>query len=275
MVGPVRPRRSDGADSHRRLVTALQLRHPIPDSFWAWASALLDEWLANEITGDFYLELYVDRAVLTALGGGDASNDLAEAERLVTTVKDPQYTSYCHWGRAWAAFADGRLAKARQEAASAALVTGYFVPISLPLAARAALWAGDVADANAVLAQIEASVIRGQAIALDFATLRAGIAALEGRRADAIAGYREALRGWRALGLAFDEAMAALDMAILLAPSEREMAEAASVIGAARETLTRIGARPLLARLESVPAVTRDPAPVAPAGASGDRRVNV
>ena len=38
---------------------------------WDWAAALLDEWLSNEITGSFYLELYVDRAVLTALRGGD------------------------------------------------------------------------------------------------------------------------------------------------------------------------------------------------------------
>jgi class 3 adenylate cyclase len=229
---------------------------------WAWASALLEEWLANEITGAFYLELYVDRAVLTALQGGDASDDLLEAARLVTTVEDPQFTSYCHWGRAWAAFAAGRLADARKEATSAAQVTNYFVPISLPLAARAALWAGDAADAGAVVARIEASVIRGQAIGLDLVTLRAGVAALDGRRADAIAGYREALRGWRQLGLAFDEAMAALDMAILLAPTEREMAERSAIIESARDTLTRLGARPFLARLEAAQPVSTGPVPV-------------
>ncbi len=245
---------------------------------WGWASGLLDEWLANEITGDFYLELYVDRAVLTALRGGDASEDLAEAERLLPGMKDPQYASYCHWGRAWEAFAAGRLADAREQAMSAVRATPYFVPITLPLAARAALWAGDAADANAIVGQIEPSVNRGQAIALDFMTLRAGIAALEGRRADAVSGYREALRGWRQLGLAFDEAIAALDMAILLAPTEREMADSASAIQTARETLTRIGARPLLARLEAGPAHTTDAAPIAPIAPIGtpeDRRVNV
>ena len=60
--------------------------------------------------------------------------------------------------------------------------------------------------------------------------MRAGLAAVEGRRTDAVACYREALRGWRALGLAFDEAMAVLDLAILLAPTEREMAEAPEAI---------------------------------------------
>jgi hypothetical protein len=210
--------------------------------------------------------------VLTALEGADATSDLAEAERLVTTAKDPQFASYWHWGRAWAAFVAGRLAEAREEATTAADVTNHFVPISLPLAARAALWAGDAPDASDLVAQIGASVVRGQAFALDLVTLRAGVAALEGRRADAISGYREALRGWRGLGLAFDEAMAALDMAILLAPTEREMAEASIATETARETLTRLGARPLLARLEAARTVTADPAPVAPAarvGASG------
>jgi hypothetical protein len=183
--------------------------------------------------------------------------------------------SYCHWGRPWEGFAAGRLVDARRDAVAAVRATAYFVPITLPLAARAALWAGDAADASAIVGRIEPSVNRGQAIALDVVTLRAGVAALEGRRTDAITGYREALRGWRSLGLAFDEALAALDIAILLAPTEREMAEAASIIEVARETLTRIGARPLLARLEAGPTITPGVAQVAPVGASGDRRVNV
>jgi hypothetical protein len=125
------------------------------------------------------------------------------------------------------------------------------VPISLPIGTRAALWAGDAAAAAALLARLESSVIRGQAVGLDVATLRAGLAALEGRRAEAIAGYREVLRGWRQLGCAFDEAMAALDMAILLAPTEREMAEAPAAVKWARETLARLGATPLRARLDA------------------------
>ena len=217
---------------------------------WTWAGTLLDEWLANEISAQFYIELYVDRAVLTALGGADPSHDLDEAARLLPGITDPQYTSYRHWGRAWAAFVTGHFTEARDEAVTAAQVTNYFAPISLPIAARAALWAGDAADATAVVHQVEAFVPRGRAIGLDHLTLRAGIAALEGRRADAIAGYREALRGWGQLGLAFDHAMAVLDMAVLLAPTEREMAEAPAAIETARETLTRLGARPFLARLD-------------------------
>jgi class 3 adenylate cyclase len=227
---------------------------------WAWALALLDEWLGVGAPAQFEVELHVDRAVLTALQGGDASDDLAEAERLVTSAKDSQFSSYLHWGRAWIGLVDGRLADAREEAITAVAITGYFGPINLPLAARAALWAGDAPGARDLVARIESSVVRGRAFSLDLLTLQAGVAALEGRRGDAIAGYREALRGWRGLGLAFDEAMAALDMAILLAPTEREMAEAPAAIEAARETLTRLGALPLVARLGSALQVATAPA---------------
>jgi hypothetical protein len=78
--------------------------------------------------------------------------------------------------------------------------------------------------------------------------VRAGIAALEGRASDALSGYREVLGVWRDLGLVWDEAMCAIDMATLLDPSEPEVASAAEV---ARRTLTRLGAKPFLARLDA------------------------
>jgi class 3 adenylate cyclase len=217
---------------------------------WGWASALLDDWLANQITGSFYLELFVDRAVLRALVGADPAGDIAEAERLLPGMRDPQYTSYIHWARAWAAFTAGRLGESREHALAAARATNYFVPITYPLAGRAALWSGDAAAAAETLTGLDQSVMRGDAVGLDRTTLRAGIAALEGRRGDAIAGYREALRGWAALGTAFDEALAAIDLATLLAPTEREMPEASAAIDAARETLARLRGQPFLDRLD-------------------------
>ena len=221
---------------------------------WSWALALLGEWLQRDITGGFFLELYIDRAVLTAVTGGDPGADLVAAEALLPTMEgDPQYTSYTQWGRAWQAFAAGGLVEARRHAIAAVDTTAYFLPLSMPLAARAALWDRDLDAARQAVARMDASVVRGQAFGLDRVTLRAGLAALEGRRADAVAGYREALRGWRQLGCAFDEALAALDMAILLAPTEHEMADAPAAIEAAQDTLARLGAAPLLSRLETGP----------------------
>jgi class 3 adenylate cyclase len=220
---------------------------------WAWALALLDEWFANDMPAEYFLELYVDRAALLALSGDDPSADLAAAEALLPKLADTQYASYWHWARAWAAFTTGRLAEAREEAEAATRVTNYFAPVTLPIAARAALWAGDPAGAGSVVAQLAASISRGQAVALDIVTLTAGVAALEGRRADAIAGYREALRGWQSLGLAFDHALTVVDMTILLAPTESETPEAPALVAAAREALRRLGGRPFLDRLEAAP----------------------
>jgi tetratricopeptide (TPR) repeat protein len=218
---------------------------------WAWAAGLLDEWLTSDVRLAVYLELYADRAVLTTLTGGDATADIAEAERLLAEVTDPQYTSYVHWARSWAALTAGRLDEARTEATTAVDVTPFFAPITLPIAIRAALWEGRLDEARELAERVDASIVRGRAIAVDRITLHAGIASVEGRRTDAVAGYREAIRGWQSLGLGFDEALAGLDLALLLAPTEREMAEAPAIIESTRALLTRLGARPLLARLEA------------------------
>ena len=79
-------------------------------------------------------------------------------------------------------------------------------------------------------------------------TIRAGLAALEGRPADALGQYREALRGWRDLGLRWDEALTGIDMATLLEPSEPEVRTAAE---STRQILVRLGAKPFLERLDT------------------------
>jgi class 3 adenylate cyclase/tetratricopeptide (TPR) repeat protein len=237
-----------GSKNHGFLMVGNAVSCALRVGEWEWAAALLDEWLTGSTTVGVYLELFADRAVVTTLTGGDASADIVEAERLLAGVSDPQYTSYVHWARSWAAFTAGRLDEARAEATTAVDVTPYFAPITLPIATRAALWAGRLDDARELAARVDASIVRGRAIAIDRITLHAGIAALEGRRADAVAGYRESIRGWQVLGLAFDEALAGLDLAILLAPTEREMGEAPAIVQSTQAVLGRLGARPLLAR---------------------------
>jgi len=105
------------------------------------------------------------------------------------------------------------------------------------------------------------------AIEADRRTIRAGIAALEGRRADALALYRDALRAWRDLGLAWDEALCGLDMALLLDPADPDVRAAAS---ATRETLVRLEAAPFVARLDA--AMTRSSQARPAAGQASDPR---
>ena len=220
---------------------------------WDWAEALLDEWLSFERAMDAYMEFFVDRAVLGSLRGRDPSADLEEATRLRESMTDPQYAAYDHWGRAWAALASGAHADARSEAEQAARGYRWFVPLGLPVAARAALWEGDAIGAAEILDSLDASGHRGGALDLDRATLRAGIVALEGRGAEALAGYREALHGWRKLGLAFDEALAVTDMATLLPAPERASVEVRAAVEGALSTLERLRAKPMLERLATAP----------------------
>ncbi len=217
---------------------------------WDWAEALLDEWLALEVTSNSFAEFYVDRAVLKSLRGLDAAGDIGEAGKLRETVTDPQYESYDLYAQAWAALAAGDLASARVHAERATEITDYFAPLAAPLMMRSALWAGDRAALAAAIPALEGSGYWGQVLQVDLASARAGLAALEGNGAEALAGFRDALRGYRALGLVFDEAAASVDMASVLASPERETPDVVAAIDAARATLTRLRAVPFLAQLD-------------------------
>jgi hypothetical protein len=127
----------------------------------------------------------------------------------------------------------------------------------LARSARAALWLRDAAGARPDLAALDASGVHGRAVEADRTTIRAGIAALEGRPADAVASYRDALRSWRDLGLAWDEALAGIDMALLLDPTDPWVRASAQ---AAREILVRLEASPFIVRLDAALARPRDPA---------------
>ena len=237
---------------------------------WQWAAALLEEWLPDDASARPFAEFHVDRAILTALQGGDPSADIDRAASLRAGITDPQYESYETWARAWAAFSAGRFVEARTEGLRAATTTSYFHPLSVPLAARASLWAGDVAGAREAMAVLERTMYRGQALAQDKATIEAGALALEGRATEALALYRGALRGWRGLKLAWDEALTIVDMVAFLGPAEPEVRAAAEV---AQATLVRVGAGPYLARLEASLAGTAGPGPGTSPGARVSSRM--
>jgi len=225
---------------------------------WDWIMAITEEGLQRtEGSPNHLLEFRLDRMLVTAARGHDMAADLDEADAFLESlnITDPQFMSYNHWARAWAALAAGDLEEAALWANRAAERTVFFNPLSVPLAARAYLWAGDLAGARAALDALRDKQYRGRAISLDKATIRAGIAALEGNVADALGGYRDALRGWRAIGCAWDEALAVIDMATLLHPTD---AESLAEIDWARQALSSLGAQPYLDRLEAAvtPAAT-------------------
>jgi tetratricopeptide (TPR) repeat protein len=149
--------------------------------------------------------------------------------------------------RGTVALAAGRLADAQREFGRAIEAQPNDTDAVL-LMAHAALWTGDVPGAAAALAALVATGLHTPAVEARSATVRAGLAAGEGRRDEALALYRDALRRWRELGFVLDEALTAIDMATLLDPAAPEVRAA---LDSAREILTRVGAGPFLARLEA------------------------
>jgi len=184
---------------------------------------------------------------------------LAELHRIVASTDDVQQPSGAAMTDGLVAFAASDLQEARQHFHHAASLYSPLLPTSAPRAARSALWLADGSAAAADLEELEGSGFHGPAIEADRRTIRAGLPALDGRRGDALLLYREALRSWRDLGLAWDEALCGLDMAILLDPTEPQVGEAAD---ASREILSRLGAKPFLARLDAAMERRRsEPAP--------------
>jgi tetratricopeptide (TPR) repeat protein len=228
-------------------------------------AALEDDWEPV----DRY-ELLCAMYSIGAFRGEPVDAQFDEASRLVSNTDDPQIASNVVNAAAEAAFASGDLGEARRQWQRAAGQVDGLVPYLAPRAARAALWMGNGAGARDDLAQLDALGVHGPANEADRRTIRAGLAALDGRPAEALPLYREALRAWRDLGLAWDEALCGIDMATLLDPADPEVRSAAD---SAREIFVRLGAKPFLARLDGAmdrqasaptpePARARDPSTV-------------
>jgi hypothetical protein len=167
-----------------------------------------------------------------------------------------------HSAIAAAAFGAGELAAARAGWHRVAEHSIGNIPDAITRSARAALWLRDVPAARAELATLDAAGVHGLAVDADRTTIRAGIAALEGRDGEALSLYRDALQAWRDLGTTWDEALCGLDMALLLDPSDPDVRAAAE---ASREILVRLGAAPFIERLDAAVGTSS----VVPAGALG------
>ena len=219
---------------------------------WAPAVAELEGALDEEWESTDRAFLILAAVCLQAVRDEQIDGRVAETLRFVRDSDDLQLQANGALTAGLMAFATGDLDVSREEFHRAGSLMAGLQPMSLSRAARAALWAGKAAGARDDLAALDASGFHGPAIEADRSTIRAGIAALEGRATDALALYREALQAWRDLGLAWDEALCGLDMAILMNPAEPEVRVAAET---SREILVRLESAPFIAKLDA--ALTR------------------
>jgi tetratricopeptide (TPR) repeat protein len=220
-----------------------------------WDEALqhLDGLLAEDLEGTDRISLRSNSVIVHANRGEDVGEGLTELRRLLDEYP-LLATAPVDDAAGNAAMADGRLHDARTAWRHLAAQDAINAPEFLYRAARPALWEGDVEAARSDLAALDATGVHGSVVELRRMTLRAGLVALEGRPADALVQYREALVGWHDLGLAWDEALTGIDMATLLDPSEPEVR---TVADSTRQILDRLAAKPYLQRLDAAMARSR------------------
>ena len=224
---------------------------------WATASAELEEALTEDWEAHDRLSLLGVATALAALRGNQVADRLREIEALIGIDVSGVVQAIGPFAAGHTSFAAGRLADAAAAMQRMADVYKANLAMSVSIRGHSALWDGDATAAAHLVAVLDDAGLHGPAIEADRTTIRAGIAAIEGRTADARTLSREALVAWRDLGLAWDEALCGIDVATLLDPSDPEVREAAA---RARDILVRLEAAPFIERLDAAMAAAARPA---------------
>jgi tetratricopeptide (TPR) repeat protein len=228
---------------------------------WDVGLAAMDEVLTEDLDTIGRIWLLSNALIIRVSRGDDVDDQLAEMERLAAPVEDPHVSMAPSDTLANFAQAQGRLEDAQRHWLLAVGRWSSQEPASYYQAARPALWAGDLDKVREYTAGLDATGFHGPVVEARRATLRAAVAALEGRSSEAVLLYKEALTAWRDLKVVWEEALTGLDMATVLDQSDPSVQAA---IRSTREIFTRLGAKPYLERLESVVARRGAPAPVKP-----------
>jgi hypothetical protein len=216
---------------------------------WDWSVETLERSLGEDLDPSDRAAILGSLARFAAYRGLPFEMELAELERIDREIADPELHASVDGLHADIGLAGGDPARARLRARGAAEST-LNAPLQFLVAARSSVWARDAAAAAADLADLDRlGSGQGKAIDLSATAARAGIAALEGDAGLAHRLFDEARRAARDLGLAWDEALIAIDMASVLDPADPDVREAASI---ARQTFERLRAAPMVAILDEL-----------------------
>jgi class 3 adenylate cyclase len=215
---------------------------------WAWARERLAEIADFELESSDRFSHLTALVLFESIAGRPVAEPLSRLTELLRTDDEPMNLGEGGRVLAWVALAEGRFQDATREALIAGdHYVGNLVGL-LGLAGRAALWRGDVASAATSLGRLLDLSRSATAVEVGCWTLRAGVDAAEGRRPEALAGYRAAMAGWREFELRFDLALCGLDAVLLLGPDEPEVR---AMGDEARAIFVQLGATPFLERLDA------------------------
>jgi class 3 adenylate cyclase/tetratricopeptide (TPR) repeat protein len=185
---------------------------------------------------------------LIRVARGDPTDaTLADLTGLAERTSDSFGMTAIHLLRGDRAFIRGDYAEASREMLDASSNPNVS-DLGFGRALRAALWSRDVAKAREIADRLDANPSSVASMMATRISARAGIAALDGRADDSVAGYRDALARFRAVNHDFDLACTALDFVLLVGP---ENSSALAAAEEAKAIFERVGARPYLERLEA------------------------
>jgi len=213
---------------------------------WAWFEAMARDVLAimPGLAADWSRRRLAAIAVWRGVPpGSEFEDEMNEA----LAEKDPQTMSYAALALAQTAYVAAEFERAVRIVEDG-LVDRFSFPYATAFGGRAALLAGDLDGAQRSLAIVETIGSYG-ALGVDAAMLRAGIQAVGGRQAEALAGYRSVLARYRELGLRFDVALTTTEMVALLGPTDPDVRARADE---ALAVLTELGAQPMVDRLTAL-----------------------
>ena len=215
---------------------------------WGSILPMLDATLQEDLAPRDVLSVLNNSIIIHAAMGDDVAQMMTQLEAAAANMAGPQYVASVADAAANQALAAGDLKTAIKQ-----FKVLYELDISQHpeyscRAGLVAIWAGDLEGALEQMSVFKSVGGSGPVNDARHFTLLAGVAALEGKRAEALDQYREALRNWRTSGGVWDEALTGITMAQLLDQDDPEVAE---VIASTRAILERLGARPYIERLDA------------------------
>jgi class 3 adenylate cyclase/predicted ATPase len=225
------------------------------DEALAEAETELADVRARSMTSplDEIRSLSIQGLILVARGDPTDAT-LADLTRLAERTSDSFGITAIHLLRGDRAFIRGDYAEASREMLDASS-NPNISDLGFERALRAALWSRDAPKVREIADRLDADPSSLASMVATRISARAGIAALDGRRDDAVVGYRDAVARFRAVNQDFEMACTALDFVLLLGPEDPSALAAAEE---ARAIFERVGARPYLEHLEA--AMGRPPA---------------
>jgi class 3 adenylate cyclase/tetratricopeptide (TPR) repeat protein len=228
-----------------------------------WDAGLkeLDGFLATDELGAKDRLVMLNNASIIRLSRGEPVDEALQEMASLGADMSGNWRMFLADPEANVALAKGELNEARAKFVAIAEDDPGVAPEYFPRAATASMWAGDLPSTRELLGRYNETGDFSALADARRATLNAGIAALEGRSAEALALFKEGLRVWRATHSVWDEALCGIAAAELLDPADPPVAE---IVASTRSILERLGAKPYLERLNSAVARAAAAAPAPP-----------